>query len=254
MDKRRRKAKRDSEFVVGKKMKIDVLTLFPRMFDAIMGESIIKRAIASRRVNINFHNIRDYTRDKHKKVDGKPFGGGPGMVLGPQAIFDAVKCIKKRNSSAEVILMSPQGELFTQQMAHRLSSKKRIIIISGHYEGIDERIRSIVDTEISIGNYILTGGELPAMVVIDAIARLVPGVLGDSESSKEESFSCGLLEYPQYTRPAVYNQMKVPDILLSGNHKLINSWRRKESILRTINKRPNLINNIKQLELEDNNG
>jgi len=247
-------------------LKIDVLTLFPNMFDAVFGESIIKRAIDSKKVSINFHNIRDYTKDKHKKVDDKPFGGGPGMVLGPQPVFDAVESVKKRNRNAMVILMSPQGELFTQATAYRLSEKKGIIIISGHYEGIDERIRDIVDEEISIGNYILTGGELPAMVVIDAIVRLIPGVLGDSESSKYESFPFGLLEYPQYTRPAVYNQtnpalpkkeisslrkggMKVPDILLSGNHKLINSWRRKESILRTINKRPDLINNIRQLEV-----
>lgn len=232
-------------------MRIDVLTLFPGMFDAVFGESIIKRAIDSKKVSISLHNIRDYTKDKHKKVDDKPFGGGPGMVLGPQPVFDAVESVKKRNRNAMVILMSPQGKLFTQATAHRLSEKKGIIIISGHYEGIDERIRDIVDEEISIGNYILTGGELPAMVVIDAIVRLIPGVLGDSESSKCESFPFGLLEYPQYTRPAVYNQLKVPDILLSGNHKLINSWRRKESILRTINKRPDLINNIRQLEIKD---
>lgn len=229
-------------------MKIDVLTLFPRMFDAVLGESIIKRAITSKKVHIRLRNIRDYTKDKHRKVDGKPFGGGPGMVLGTQPIFDAVEHIKKRNNSAEVVLMSPQGGLFTQDKAYGLSRKKSIIIISGHYEGIDERIRSIVDTEISIGDYILTGGELPAMVVIDAVVRLIPGVLGDSTSSENESFSCGLLEYPQYTRPAVYNQMRVPDILLSGNHKLINHWRRKMSISRTIDKRPDLIKNIKQLE------
>jgi len=225
-----------------------VLTLFPRMFDAVLGESIIKLAINSNRVKIYVHDIRCYTKDKHKKVDDKPFGGGPGMVLKPQPVFDAVRHVKKNNSGAEVILMSPQGEFFTQQKAHKLSFKKGIIIISGHYEGIDERIMDIVDAEISIGDYILTGGELPAMVVIDTVVRLVPGVLGHSESSKIESFSKGLLEYPQYTRPANYNQMKVPDVLLSGNHKLIDAWRRKESILRTISKRPDLINNIRQLE------
>lgn len=232
-------------------MKIDVLTLFPRMFDAVLGESIIKRAINSKKVHIRIHNIRDYTKDKHRKVDGRPFGGGAGMVLEPQPVFDAIKHIKKKNSSSKIILMSPQGKLFTQDKAHELSKKKAITIISGHYEGIDERIRNIVDAEISIGNYILTGGELPAMVVIDAIVRLIPGVLGDSASSEDESFSFGLLEYPQYTRPAVYNQMKVPDELLSGNHKLIKYWRRKMSILRTIGKRPDLIKHIRQIEIEN---
>lgn len=225
------------------------------MFAAVLGESIIKRAINSKKVSICLHNIRDYTKDKHKKVDSKPFGGGPGMVLGPQPIFDAVRDAKGKNRSALIILMSPQGELFTQELAQRLSEKRGLIIISGHYEGIDERTRSIVDTEISIGNFVLTGGELPAMVLIDAVVRLIPGVLGHSESSKDESFSRGLLEYPQYTRPAVYKQIKVPDILLSGNHKMISSWRRKESIMRTLNKRPDLIKNIRQLELtEDDNG
>ncbi len=232
-------------------MKIDVLTLFPRMFDAVLGESIIKRAIDSKRVHIRLHDIRSYSKDKHRKVDDKPFGGGPGMVLGPQPVFDAVEHIKTKSSSAKVVLMSPQGELFTQGKAYELSRKKSIIIISGHYEGIDERIRGIVDAEISIGDYILTGGELPTMVVVDAIVRLLPGVLGDDISSEVESFSRGLLEYPQYTRPAVYGQMKVPDILLSGNHKRLDRWRKKMSILRTIERRPDLIKNIRQVELED---
>jgi len=246
-------------------MKIDVLTLFPGMFDAVLGESIIKRAIASGKVHVKAHNIRDYSKNKHKKVDDKPFGGGPGMVMNPGPVLDCVKAVKSKNKSTQVILMSPQGEVFTQSKAHELSLKKSITIISGHYEGIDERIRSVVDAEISIGDYILTGGEIPAMVVVDAIVRLIPGVLGHSESSVEESFSNGLprtkkkrkygslvrglLEYPQYTRPAVYKQSKVPDVLLSGNHKLINSWRRKMSISRTISKRPDLIKNIKQLEM-----
>ncbi len=234
-----------------KAMRIDVLTLFPRMFDAVLGESIIKRAIDSKKVHVHLCNIRDYTKDKHRKVDGKPFGGGPGMVLGPQPVFDAVEHVKTKNNSAEVVLMSPQGELFTQGKACELSRKKSIIIISGHYEGVDERIRSIADTEISIGDYVLTGGELPAMVVIDAIVRLMPGVLGDDTSSEVESFSRGLLEYPQYTRPAVYNQMKVPEALVSGNHKLIKQWRKKMGILRTIERRPDLIKNIRQMETED---
>ncbi|MFH0732716.1 MAG: tRNA (guanosine(37)-N1)-methyltransferase TrmD [Candidatus Omnitrophota bacterium] len=232
-------------------MRIDVLTLFPRMFNAVLSESIIKRAVKSKKVNICVHDIRRYSKDKHKKADARPFGGGPGMVLEPGCIFDAVKDVKKKNSPAEVILMSPQGESFTQKNAYTLSRKKGFILISGHYEGVDERVMSIVDKEISIGDYILTGGELPAMVVIDSVVRLVPGVLGHSESSSIESFSEGLLEYPQYTRPSSYDGMKVPDILLSGNHKLISLWRKYEAISRTIDKRPDLIKNIKQLEQKE---
>lgn len=253
MDGRWCKTKRNSQFLIEEEMmRIDVLTLFPGMFKPVLGESIIKRAIKSKRVKIAVHNIRDYTKDKHKKVDSKPFGGGPGMILGPQPVFDAVSDIKNRNRQAEIILMNPQGELFTQEKAQGLSFKKGLIVISGHYEGIDERVRAIVDREISIGDYVLTGGEIPAMVLIDAVVRLIPGVLGHAESSKDESFcnAKGLLEYPQYTRPAAYNNMKVPQVLLSGNHKLINSWRRKESISRTINKRPDLIKNIEQLEID----
>jgi tRNA (guanine37-N1)-methyltransferase len=232
-------------------MRIDILTLFPGMFDAVFGASIIKRAISAKRVNIHIHNIRDYSRDKHKKVDARPFGGGPGMVLEPAPVFDALEHVKKLNKGAKVILVSPQGTLFKQDIAHKLSRKKALILVSGHYEGLDERIRAVIDDEISIGDYVLTGGELPAMVIADAVVRLIPGVLGHEESSKEESFADGMLEYPQYTRPSAYKNMKVPEVLLSGNHKMIKDWRRKKSIMRTINKRPDLIKNIGQLEMED---
>lgn len=228
-----------------------MLTLFPGMFESVLGESIIKRAIASKKINIKVHDIRGYSKDKHKKVDAKPFGGGPGMVLEAEPIFDALSDVKKKNKSAKVILMSPQGQVFDQNLALELSKEKSVILISGHYEGIDERIKGIIDSEISIGNYVLTGGEIPAMVVIDAVVRLIPGVLGHRDSCKDESFSFGLLEYPQYTRPSIYNNMKVPETLLSGNHKAIRQWRRKMSILTTMNKRPDLIKHIKQIEAEE---
>ncbi|MBN1405258.1 MAG: tRNA (guanosine(37)-N1)-methyltransferase TrmD [Candidatus Omnitrophica bacterium] len=232
-------------------MKIDVLTLFPGMFKAVLGESILKRAIHSGKISVEIHNIRDYTKDKHKKADNRPFGGGCGMVLGIQPVFDAVCDVKKNNKRARVILMSPQGEVFTHDKACGFSREKGLIIISGHYEGIDERVKSLIDSEISIGDYVLTGGEIPAMAVIDAVTRLIPGVLGHSESNKDESFSNpgGLLEYPQYTRPAVFEKMKVPQVLLSGNHAAIKAWRRKESVQKTMDKRPDIIRDIKQIEI-----
>jgi len=235
-----------------------VLTLFPRMFYGVLGESIIKRAISSKKVSVHLHDIRDYTDDKHRKVDSKPFGGGPGMVMGIQPVFETVRSVKKQNPFAKVILMSPQGELLNQKKARCLSAEKGLIVISGHYEGVDERIRQLVDSELSVGDYILTGGELPAMTVIDAVIRLIPGVLGHSESSNVESFSydlpagqTGLLEYPQYTRPAAFCGMEAPEILLCGNHKLISRWRKQMSILRTMERRPDLIKNIKQIEMGD---
>lgn len=232
-------------------MRIDVLTLFPRMFYGVLGESIIKRAISSKKVSVHLHDIRDYTEDKHRKVDSKPFGGGPGMVMGIQPVFKALRSVKKQNPFAKIILMSPQGKLFNQKKARCLSAEKGLIVISGHYEGVDERIRQLADSELSVGDYILTGGELPAMTVIDAVIRLIPGVLGHSESSDVESFSYGLLEYPQYTRPAAFCGMEVPETLLCGNHKLISRWRKYMSILRTMERRPDLIKNIKQIEMGD---
>lgn len=230
-------------------MKIDVLTLFPKMLEVVASESIIKRAQKSGKVKIHIHNIRDYTTSKHRKVDDKPFGGGPGMVLSCQPVMDALTRVKKISPRAKVIVMSPQGKVFNQRLALDLSKEKAIILISGHYEGIDERVGRVVDEEISIGDYILTGGELPAMVLIDSVVRLLPGVLGDEGSLDDETFTNGLLEYPHYTRPADYKSDRVPEILISGNHRSINSWRRLQSIIKTMSHRPDLIKHIDQLDI-----
>ncbi|MFH1867429.1 MAG: tRNA (guanosine(37)-N1)-methyltransferase TrmD [Candidatus Omnitrophota bacterium] len=230
-------------------MKIDVLTLFPEMFKSVTSESIIKRAQKSGRVKISTHNIRDFTDNRHRKVDDRPFGGGPGMVLSCQPIMGAVSRAKKRLPGAKVILMTPQGRVLDQDLAYTLSKEKALILLSGHYEGIDERVKRVVDNEISIGNYVLTGGELPAMVLIDALIRLLPGVLGDKCSLKDETFTAGLLEYPHYTRPADYKNEKVPQVLVSGNHRSISSWRKLQSVLKTLNNRPDLIKHIDQLDI-----
>jgi tRNA (guanine37-N1)-methyltransferase len=229
-------------------MKIDILTIFPNTFEPILNESIIKRAKDKGLVDISVHNIRDYSDDKHRKVDDRPFGGGPGMVFKPQPIFDAVKQLKteSRGQKTEVILLSPQGKTLNQKLAQKLSKDKHLILICGHYEGIDERVRlKLVDEEISIGDYVLTGGELPAMVLVDALVRLVKGVLGDEDSSKSDSFCDGLLEYPHYTRPANYKGMKVPEVLLSGDHEKIAKWRKEQSLKVTKKKRPELLKNKK---------
>ena len=221
-------------------MKIDILTLFPDIFAGPMTESIIKRARESGLLQVNIHNLRNYTKDRHNTADDKPYGGGSGMVLKPEPIFEAVDDIGKEG--AKLILMSPQGARFSQKTARELSSEKRLLFICGHYEGIDERVRIGLDPlEISIGDYILTNGSLAAMVVIDALARLIPGVLGNPGSADEESFSENLLEYPQYTRPAEYRGMRVPDELLSGNHALIEEWRKKEAVKRTRSSRPDML-------------
>lgn len=219
-------------------MKIDVLTLFPSMFEGFISESIIKRAILGGKVEINIHNIRDYSTDPHKKVDDYPFGGGSGMVLMCQPIFDAVNSLKDKDT--KVILMTPQGITFNQKKAYELSSEKHLIIICGHYEGFDERIRTIVDLEISIGDYVLTGGEIPAMAVCDSIVRLIDGVI-EKESHINDSFNNNLLDYPNYTHPASYNGLDVPEVLLSGHHKNIENWRLNEQIKRTKERRPDLI-------------
>ena len=222
-------------------MRIDVLTLFPGMFQNFLSESIIKRAREKAKADIRLYNIRDYSTDKHRKADDKPFGGGPGMVLLIEPIYNALKKIVGAKR-ARVVLMSPQGERLTQKTAKRLAKLKKLVIICGHYEGIDERVKEgLADEEISIGDYILTCGEIPAMVLIDAVVRLIPGVLGDKESVISESFENDLLEYPQYTRPASFRGMQVPAVLLSGNHKKIAAWRRKEAITRTENRRPDLL-------------
>lgn len=220
-------------------MKIDILTLFPDMFKGVFSESIIKRAIDLEKVEINLINFRDYTNDLHNKVDDTPYGGGAGMVLMPQPIFDCVKSIKTDDSV--VILLTPDGVPYKQNISYRLSRKNHIILICGHYEGFDERIRSICDMEISIGDYVLTGGEIPSMVLVDSIVRLIPGVIRE-ESHLEDSFNDNyLLDYPTYTKPRVYEGMEVPEVLLSGNHEKIRLWRENEALKRTKLRRPDLL-------------
>ena len=234
-------------------MRIDVLTLFPDMFAGILGESIIKRAREKSLVDIHLTNFREFALDKHRSVDDKPYGGGPGMVLMCQPIFDAMDKIGQQTPGIdEVILLSPQGERLNQNIAKELSQKKRLVFIAGHYEGFDERIRTTLATrEISIGDYVLSGGEIPAMVAIDAIVRLIPGVLGDDQSSEEESFSRGLLEYPQYTRPEDFRGQQVPEILLSGHHENIRQWRESQAQLRTQQRRPDLIEQNNETKKHD---
>lgn len=219
-------------------MKIDILTLFPSMFDGFINESIIKRAIESNKVEINIHNIRDYSKDPHKKVDDYGFGGGAGMVLMPQPIFDAVDALRKENT--KVILMTPQGIKYNQKTAYELSNETHIILICGHYEGFDERIRSIVDMEISIGDFVLTGGEIPAMAISDSIIRLLDGVI-EKESHENDSFNNDLLDYPVYTHPSDFRGMKVPEVLLSGHHANISKWRYEEQLKKTKERRPDLL-------------
>jgi tRNA (guanine37-N1)-methyltransferase len=221
-------------------MKIDVLTLFPAMFAGPLDESIIQRARKKGLLDLKIHNLRDWTHDRHRTVDDKPFGGGPGMLLKPEPLFEAVESLKREGT--KVILLSPAGRQFSQQIARELAEQKDLLLVTGHYEGFDERVReTLADDELSIGDYVLTNGALPAMVLIDAVARLLPGVLGDDESSHDESFSQGLLEYPQYTRPAEFRGMKVPEVLLSGNHAGIEKWRRESAKLRTEKQRPDLL-------------
>ncbi len=221
-------------------MRIDVLTLFPAMFAGPLDESIIKRARETGRLDLRIHNLRDYAHNRHKTVDDRPFGGGPGMLLKPEPIFEAVEDLG--GESTRVILFSPAGRTFSQAVAWELAGQEHLLLVSGHYEGFDERVREqLADDELSIGDYVLTNGGLPVMVVIDAVARLLPGVLGDQESAQEESFSHGLLEYPQYTRPAEFRGMKVPEVLLSGNHADIARWRAEQARLRTRARRPDLL-------------
>ncbi len=222
-------------------LQFDIITIFPDAFKGVFSESILKRAQDKKKAKIRIHDLRAYTKDKHRKVDDKPFGGGPGMVMQPQPIFDAVKKIKGKRK-AKVLLMTPSGRPFNQKQAHQLAKEKNVIIICGHYEGIDERVREhLVDESISIGDYVLTGGEVPAMVVVDSVTRLIPGVVGRESSLKDESFERNLLEYPHYTRPANFNGMKVPNMLLSGNHEGIKEWRLQQAVLRTKKIRPDLM-------------
>lgn len=221
-------------------MKIDVLTLFPEMFVGPLDVSIIKRARSAGRLDLRVHNLRDYTHDRHKTVDDKPFGGGPGMVLKPEPIFEAVE--RLAGDKTLVILTTPAGRAFDQSVARELTQREHLLLICGSYEGVDERVlEALVDDELSVGDYVLTNGGLPAMLIIDAVTRLLPGVLGDDESARDESFSRGLLEYPQYTRPAEFRGMKVPEVLLSGHHAEIEKWREEQAKRRTANRRPDLL-------------
>lgn len=219
-------------------MRIDILTLFPSMFDGFLNESIIKRAIDKKKVEINVINFRDYSLDPHHKVDDTPYGGGCGMVLTPQPIMDAVEDLKTLDT--KVILLTPDGKTYNQSMAYSLSKEKHLIIICGHYEGFDDRIRSIVDIELSIGDYVLTGGEIPSMVITDSITRLIDGVI-EKESHLNDSFNNNLLDYPTYTKPRVYRGMAVPEVLLNGNHKEIEEYRMREALKKTQERRPDLL-------------
>lgn len=232
-------------------MKIDVLTLFPEIFEYIFGWSIIGRAIKSEIVDIDCINIRDFSKDKHKRVDDYPFGGGPGMIMKPEPIYDSIKSVKKENS--KVIYLSPKGKLYNQNIANILSKEEHLILLCGHYEGIDNRIiENYVDEVISVGDFVLTGGEIPAMVIIDSIIRLIPGVLSSEDSYMEESHYSGLLEYPQYTRPRDFKGHLVPPILLSGNHKKIEEWKKYESLKYTYFNRRDLLEkrNLTDIEKE----
>ncbi len=223
-------------------MKINIITLFPAMFDSAFTESIVKRAQQSGAVEIKIYNLRDWALDKHKMVDDRPFGGGPGMVLKVDVIHRAIEDLKKQNPAAKVVLLTPQGENYSQQKAEQFAQEKSLILIAGHYEGFDDRIRKYIDQEVSIGDYVLTGGELPAMVIVDSVVRLLSGVLGDENSAPTDSFSAGskLLGHPQYTRPEEFDGEKVPVVLLSGDHGKIEEWRQQQAKKRTQQRRPDL--------------
>ena len=221
-------------------MQIDILTLFPEMFDGVFGSSMLGRAQANGLLTVRMHNIRDYADNKHRKTDDYPFGGGAGMVMMPQPIFDCMAAVQGTDK-AHKILLTPRGSRLTTKRAQELSGLDRLILLCGHYEGVDERVNTIIDEELSIGDYVLTGGELPAMVLVDCLARFIPGVLGSEESALDESHSDGLLEYPQYTRPAVFRGMEVPQILQNGHHANIRKWRQEQAILKTKQNRPVLL-------------
>ncbi|OGS19785.1 MAG: tRNA (guanosine(37)-N1)-methyltransferase TrmD [Elusimicrobia bacterium RIFOXYA2_FULL_40_6] len=229
-------------------MRIDIITLFPDMFPGVLNESIVGRAQKKGIIEIHIHNLRDFSGNKNRIIDDKPFGGGSGMVIQAEPVYKAVEFVKKqaqKKQKTKVIFLSPQGRLLNHKTAKDLSKEKHLVFLCGHYEGIDERVMDMVDLEISIGDYVLTGGELPAMVLADAVARLVPGVVKEESSIQLDSFANGLLDYPHYTRPRVFGKLKVPDTLFSGNHKEIEKWRAKGSLRNTLVKRPDLLKNIK---------
>lgn len=232
-------------------MKFDVLTLFPEMIEAYLRQGVLGRAISRGLINITLINIRDFARGTHKTTDDRPYGGGDGMIMKPGPIYRALKSVDRVEGASRVLLLSPQGKRFEQSMAWKLAEWDQLILICGRYEGVDERILSTsIDLELSVGDYILTGGELGAMVVVDAVARLIPGVLGGERSILEDSFEEGLLKYPQYTRPRTFQGREVPDVLLSGDHEKIRLWRRKESLKRTFERRPDLLEQA-ELTAED---
>ncbi len=229
-------------------MQIDVITLFPEMFRAVTGSSILKRAQESGRLQLVLHDLREYTHDKHRTVDDRPYGGGPGMIMKPEPIFKAVEAIRTAcrthapsAGQCETILMSPQGTPLNSDLANQMAMAQHVTIICGHYEGVDERVNALTTRRLSIGDYVLTGGELPAMVFMDAMARLIPGVIGHDQATVEESFVAGLLEYPQYTRPPVFRGMAVPEVLLSGDHERIAQWRTRQAAAQTLATRPDLV-------------
>lgn len=230
-------------------MRIDILTLFPEMFKGVFGESMIRIAQDKGLVSMNVHNLRRWTHDRHRTVDDKPFGGGPGMVMKVEPVDEAlaeIRAAAKKSAPPVVILLTPQGKPFAQNVARSLAALEHIVFICGHYEGFDERIRDFADLEVSMGDYVLTCGEIPAMAACDAVIRLIPGVLGDEECLVDESFEGGILEYPQYTRPADYKNMKVPDVLLSGDPKKIGEWRKQKAIERTRERRPDLLEKLEK--------
>ncbi|UCE72786.1 MAG: tRNA (guanosine(37)-N1)-methyltransferase TrmD [Nitrospiraceae bacterium] len=232
-------------------MKCDVLTLFPDILSVYLNESILKRAQEKKLLQVRLVNIRDFTSDAHRTVDDAPFGGGAGMVFKPEPVYRAMDSLKEDGETRKVILLSPQGRPFNQKMAEAYSGETaRLVFLCGRYEGIDERVRNLVDEEVSVGDYVLTGGELGALIIIDAVTRLIPGALGDERSIEEESFSWGLLDYPHYTRPREFRGMKVPEVLLSGNHREIETWRRKEALKKTLAVRPDLIDALELTELD----
>ncbi len=230
-------------------MKCDVLTLFPEIITAYLNESILKRARAANLLEVNIHNIRDFTSDPHRSVDDYPFGGGAGMVLKPEPLFSAMDFLEKDGEPRRVILLTPQGRPFHQALAEEYAGEtRRFVFICGRYEGVDERVKTLVDDEISIGDYVMTGGELAALVIMDAVTRLVPGALGDERSVEDESFSWGIFDYPHYTRPREFRGLHVPPVLVSGDHKEIAYWRRKQALIKTLELRPDL---VEKMELTD---
>jgi tRNA (guanine37-N1)-methyltransferase len=232
-------------------MRFDIITIFPEIFSGIFDFGIVRRAVEAGLIEVKVHDLRDYAEDRHRQVDDRPFGGGAGMVMKPEPLFRAVEAVTNREPSVSVALLSPQGRLFSQPVAEEYSKAARLVLICGRYEGVDERVvEHLITDELSIGDYVLSGGEIPAMVVVDAVTRLIPGALGCAQSAERESFSNGLLDHPQYTRPAEYRGLKPPEVLLSGNHAEIECWRRRKSIEKTLRRRPDLISNRAHSESE----